>query len=51
MHPDLGTAHFQFSTDDEADRWGITFDHGTPSLIRWESIEDLLEDVHPHYNE
>ena len=48
-HPDLGRAHFQYSTNDESDRWGITFDHETPSLILWEIIEELLEDVLPIY--
>ena len=48
-HPDLGRTHFQYAADDEEDRWGITFDHETPSLILWEIIEALLEDVRPTY--
>lgn len=44
-HSDLGTAHFQYSIEDDEDRWGITFEHETPSLILWEIIEALLEDV------
>ena len=46
-HPSPGPAHFQYSTEDEQDRWGITFAHETPSLILWEIIEDLLEEVLP----
>lgn len=48
-HPDLGRAHFQYSTDKEGDRWGITFEHETPSLVLWEIIEELLEDIIPKY--
>ena len=48
-HPDLGQAHFQYSVAEEADRWGITFDHETPSLILWEILEALLEEVRPTY--
>lgn len=44
-HPGLGRAHFQYSTEKEEDRWGITFAHRTPSLILWEIIEELLDDV------
>jgi hypothetical protein len=44
-HPYLGTAHFQYATDEAEDRWGSTFEHKTPSLILWEIIEALLEDV------
>ncbi|RBI58737.1 hypothetical protein DMJ13_25700 [halophilic archaeon] len=36
------------SVADEGDRWGITFDQKTPSLILWEIVEDLLEDVRQH---
>ena len=32
-----------------ADRWGITVDHETPSLILREIIEELLEDALPTY--
>ena len=48
-HPELGRAHFQYTAVDEEKRWGITFDHETPSLILWEIIESLLEDVRPTY--
>lgn len=48
-HPDLGRAHFQYSTSKEDDRWGITFEHETPSLILWEIVEELLEEVLPTY--
>ncbi|MEF8825961.1 MAG: hypothetical protein V5A27_06430 [Halapricum sp.] len=44
-HPRLGRAHFQYSTADEDERWGITFEHETPSLILWEIVEELLDDV------
>ncbi|AEN07916.1 hypothetical protein Halar_0699 (plasmid) [halophilic archaeon DL31] len=27
----------------------IIFEHETPSLILWEIIEELLEDVRPNY--
>nr|WP_256297603.1 hypothetical protein [Haloarchaeobius salinus] len=48
-HTELGRAHFQYSADDEEDRWGVTFEHQTPSLILWEIVEDLLEEVLPRY--
>lgn len=48
-HLDLGQAHFQYSTATIEDRWGITFEHETPSLILWEIIEELLEDIRPTY--
>ncbi|QWC20702.1 hypothetical protein [Halorubrum sp. 2020YC2] len=48
-HPDLGQAHFQYSTTTTEDRWGITFEHETPSLILWEIVEELLKDVRPTY--
>ena len=48
-HPTLGPAHFQYSTADEQDRWGVTFAHETPSRILWEIIEELLEEVLPTY--
>lgn len=50
-HPDLGPAHFQYSTDNESDRWGVTFEHETPSLILWEIIEKLLEEILPKYQD
>jgi len=50
-HPDLGQAHFQYSTANTQDRWRITFEHEPPSLILWEIIEGILEDVHPNYND
>ena len=46
-HPNLGKAHFQYATNEESDRWTVTFQHKTPSLVLWEIIEDLLETVHP----
>jgi len=30
-------------------RMSIIFEHETPSLILWEIIEELLEDVRPNY--
>jgi hypothetical protein len=48
-HPDLGPTHFQYSVADETDRWEITFEHETPSLILWEIVEELLADVRPTY--
>lgn len=48
-HPDLGRAHFQYSTTEEADRWAVTFQHETPSLILWEILENLLEEILPTY--
>jgi len=48
-HPNLGWAHFQYSSGDEEDCWGITFTQQTPSLILWEIVEDLLEEVRPNY--
>jgi hypothetical protein len=48
-HPGLGRTHFQYSTDTRQDRWGVTFEHETPSLILWEIVEELLEDVLPTY--
>lgn len=50
-HPDLGRTHFQYSTPDESDRWGVSFDHETPSLVLWEIVESIVEDVHPTYND
>jgi hypothetical protein len=46
-HPELGRTHFQYSAGDEEDRWGITFNHQTPSLILWEIVEELLEEIRP----
>ncbi|WP_075935915.1 hypothetical protein [Halosegnis longus] len=48
-HPELGEAHFQYSTTETEDRWGITFEHETPSLMLWEIAETLLADVRPTY--
>jgi len=48
-HSDLGQAHFQYSAANTEDRWGITFEHETPSLLLWEIVEKLLEDVPPTY--
>lgn len=49
-HPDLGRTHFQYSIGEAEDRWAMSFEHETPSLILWEIIETLLEEVHPVYN-
>lgn len=49
-HPDLGRTHFQYSTSTASDRWGISFEHETPSLVCWEIVESIVEDVHPTYN-
>jgi len=49
VHSDLGRTHFQYSTANPEDRWGITFEHETPSLALWEIVEALLEDVRPTY--
>lgn len=49
-HPELGHTHFQYSSPGASDRWGVTFNHETPSLILWEIIEGLLDDVHPTHN-
>ena len=48
-HSDLGRAHFQYTTTEAEDRWGMTFEHETPSLILWEIIDELLEEVLPAY--
>lgn len=48
-HPNLGRTHFQYTTPETEDRWGISFKHETPSLILWEIIDDLLENVLPTY--
>lgn len=49
-HPDLGWAHFQDVSDESADRRAVTFQHETPSLLLWEIIETLLDDVLPEYH-
>lgn len=48
-HPDLGRAHFQYASAEESGRREVTFRHETPSLILWEIIEELLEEVLPAY--
>lgn len=48
-HPEYGAAHVQVSTADVEDRWPVTFDHETPSLILWEIVDALLADVLPEY--
>lgn len=48
-HPDRGRAHFQYSVADDEDRWRITFEHETPSLIFREIIEELFQDVRLTY--
>lgn len=49
-HPELGHTHFQYSSPVASDRWEVTFNHETPSLILWEIIEALFDDVHPTHN-
>lgn len=49
-HPDLGRSHVQYSNAEESDRWGVTFKHETPSLVLWEIIETLLEEILPEYH-
>lgn len=49
-HPDLGPVHFQYSLPNESGRWSVAFEHETPSLILWEIIEELLEEVLPTYS-
>ena len=46
-NPDLGVAHFQYGTDGATHRRRQTFDHETPSLILWEIVDSLLDDVLP----
>lgn len=49
-HERLGHAHIQYTTPDgESDRWGVSFAAETPSLILWEIVEELLDDVLPTY--
>ena len=48
-HPDFGRTHFQYSVGDREDRWGIRFEHETPSLILWEIVDALLADVRPNH--
>lgn len=49
-HEDLGRAHFQYSIDEETTHQPVTFQHETPSLILWEIIENLLEEILPTYH-
>ena len=48
-HSDLGQTHFQYSNTETTERRSVTFQHETPSLILWEIIEELLEEVLPKY--
>lgn len=50
-HPDLGRTHFQYSTEESTERWAVSFQHETPSLILWEVVETLLADVLPTYHD
>lgn len=50
-HPGLGRAHFQYSNDEGDDRWGVTFRHETPSLLLWEIIEELLDEILPTFHQ
>lgn len=49
-HPDLGPAHAQYAVDGESDRWSVSFDHRTPSLVCWDILEQLLLEVLPTYH-
>lgn len=46
-HPELGHAHVQYSNTETTTRQAMTFQHETPSLILWEIIEELLEEILP----
>ena len=46
-HPDLGRTHFQRRTDGETTRRTVSFDHETPSLVLWEIVETLFDEVRP----
>jgi len=41
--------HFQYTVVDEEVRWDIIFEHETPFLILWKTVEDPLEDIRPTY--
>lgn len=50
-HPDLGPAHFQYTSDGETEHRAVEFRRETPSLVLWEVVEKLLGDVLPtHYD-
>lgn len=50
-HADIGPTHFQYTSGGDTNRREATFEHETPSLVLWEIIERLLEDVLPtHYD-
>jgi hypothetical protein len=49
-HTELGPAHFQYTNAEQKEREAVTFQHETPSLVLWEIIESLLEDVLPTYH-
>lgn len=48
-HDDLGTAHFQYTAPDGSDRWSTSFDNEIPSLVLWEIVEELFDEVLPTY--
>lgn len=48
-HADLGRTHFQYSNAETTERRAITFQHETSSLILWDIIEELLDEVLPAY--
>jgi hypothetical protein len=48
-HSDLGTAHIQYATSTTSDRWGVTFANDIPSLVLWEIVELLLDEMIPKY--
>ncbi|GAB3020227.1 hypothetical protein [Natronobiforma cellulositropha] len=49
-HTDLGPTHAQCTVDGHTDRWAVTFEHETPSLVLWEILEALLETVLPAFH-
>jgi hypothetical protein len=50
-HPDLGRTHFQYTAGNDTVRQSITFEQDTPSLILWEIVETLLDEVRPVYQD
>ncbi|WP_254863700.1 hypothetical protein [Halovivax gelatinilyticus] len=46
-HPELGPTHFQCTRETGTERRAVRFEHETPSLILWEIVEALLENVIP----
>lgn len=48
-HSDLGRTRFQYSLGDDEERWGIAFEHETPSPSLREIVEALLGEGRPDY--